>query len=125
MTAPNLEVILVESREKRHYFQRAVRRKLRLEHVRIRLGRIEDLDPTRSDLVLAQGVGQSDSVVKMGVHWLREGGTIMIPISDPAMSPSPHPAIISSGVESYSVPARPGLRFLWWGRLADSYSLAL
>ena len=113
---PSVKVTLVESRQRRHHFQRAARRELALDNVQPRLGRIEELEPTLSDLVVAQAVAQPGRALELGIPWLREGGLILIPGNSPDLDPTPNPSIGQSGVFSYSVLGREQARWLWWGQ---------
>lgn len=113
---PSMKVTLVESRQRRHHFQKAVRRELKLENVYPRQGRIEELEPTLSDLVVAQALAQPGRALELGIPWLREGGLILIPGNSPDLDPTPNPSIESSGVFSYSVLGREQDRWLWWGQ---------
>ena len=116
LVEPQLQVVLVESRERRHHFQRAVRRKLGLTNVDPRLGRIEQLPPARSDWVVVQAVAKPDRALALGIPWLRPGGVIVIPGNHPRFELASHPAVSASGSLSYEVPARSQPRWLWWGR---------
>jgi len=116
LVEPGLQVILVESRERRHHFQRAVRRKLRLTNVDPRLGRIEQLPPSGSDWVVAQAVAKPDRALALGVPWLNPGGVMLIPGNEPSKEASAQLAICESGILHYEVPDRREPRWLWWGR---------
>jgi 16S rRNA (guanine527-N7)-methyltransferase len=113
---PRIRVTLVESRRRRHHFQRAARRELALDNVHPRLGRIEGLEPMLSDLVVAQAVAQPGRALELGLPWLREGGLILIPGNSPDLDPTPNLSIGRSGVFSYSVLGREKDRWLWWGQ---------
>ncbi|MAI79941.1 MAG: hypothetical protein CL917_13430 [Deltaproteobacteria bacterium] len=113
---PSLEVVLVESRERRHHFQRAVRRSLNLTNVDPHLGRIEEISPLSSDLVVAQALASPPVALAMGLPWLKEGGLLLIPGNDPGLDPGSHPLIRESGTLGYNVLGRSEQRWLWWGR---------
>ena len=116
---PKTKVSLVESRQRRHHFQRAARRELVLDNVEPRLGRIEELEPTLSDLVVAQALAQPGRALELGIRWLREGGLILIPANSPEIDPTPNLALGRSGVLRYSAPGREQDRWLWWGQKAS------
>ena len=113
---PSVSVSLVDSRERRHHFQRAVRRDLGLENVDPRLGRIEDLDPTPSDLVIAQALAQPQASLELALPWLKEGGFVFIPANRPDPQIAPHSGIGKTGSFSYAAPAKQESRWLWWGQ---------
>ncbi|MDG2332821.1 MAG: 16S rRNA (guanine(527)-N(7))-methyltransferase RsmG [Myxococcota bacterium] len=113
---PQLSVVLVDSRERRNHFQRAVRRQLEVSNLESRLGRIEELQPTRAGLVIAQAVAPPEKVLAWGMAWLEPEGFLVIPGGPEAPSPGPHPLIAESGEHAYAAPGNPLGRTLWWGR---------
>ena len=115
---PSLSVTLVESRERRHHFQRAVRRQLGLGNVYPRLGRIEDLDVTQSDIVIAQAVAQPSDALDLGLPWARAGGLVLIPANQPDPFGGSNARISEWGSIRYSTPAKDSDRWIWWGRCA-------
>jgi len=114
--APETRCLLVDSRERRHHFQRTARRELGLSNVEPVLGRLEALSPVPSDLVVAQALGPPPRVVEWGVEWLDEAGLLVVPGSERAPEPGPHPRIGAHGVGHYQVPAGGPSRTFWWGR---------
>lgn len=117
---PHLSVVSVDSRERRHHFQRAVRRQLKLTNLEPRLGRIEALTPTPADLVLAQAVASPQRVLAWGTNWVRPGGFLVIPGGPDGPDPGEHPDITHHGIVGYSVPGLVGERSFWWGERAAS-----
>jgi 16S rRNA (guanine527-N7)-methyltransferase len=115
---PDLEVVLVDSREKRHHFQRAAKRALELDNLRPRLGRIEALEPDPSDVVIAQALAAPPRALELGIGWARPGGLIVIPGVEQPPDPGPHPAIATHGTVRYRVPLEGATRTLWWGEVA-------
>ena len=113
---PKVSVTLVESRERRHHFQRAVRRQLHLDNVSARLGRIEDLAAIQSDVVIAQAVAQPEDALELGLPWARKGGVVLIPANRPDPGVGPHGELGEWGSVRYSTPAKDSDRWLWWGR---------
>jgi 16S rRNA (guanine527-N7)-methyltransferase len=113
---PRTQVILVESRERRHYFQRAAIRQLALEgRVSAVHGRIEELAPQPSDLVVAQAVAQVDRVLEMATGWVAPGGTLVIPtgLGAPPETPATG-ALRLVRAERYRVPLGGPERALWF-----------
>ena len=62
---PNLEVVLVESRLKRHHLQREARRQLGLLRVIPVLGRSDEVEPRLSDVVVAQAMTQPTRALEL------------------------------------------------------------
>ncbi len=117
---PRLSVVSVDSRERRHHFQRAVRRELDLDNLEPRLGRIEALTPSPADLVLAQAVASPQRVLEWGADWVRPGGYLVIPGGPNPHDPGEHPAIIRQGTVEYSVAGLAGEKSFWWGQRSES-----
>ena len=109
-------VVLVESRERRHHFQRAVRRQLGLANLDPRLGRIEALPPSPADWVIAQAVASPPRVLAWAMEWVQPGGILVIPGGAQPPDPGPHPAFVESGTFHYSVPGGSPTQSLWWCR---------
>ena len=88
---PAVAVELIEARQRRHHFQRAACRELALENVTARLGRIEELEVTPSELVVAQAVGPIEQVVALAQRWVRPGGWLVVPYGPrpPQFDPGP------------------------------------
>jgi 16S rRNA G527 N7-methylase RsmG len=81
-------VTLVEARSRRHHFQRHAVRSLGLTNVETLLGRVEDLEARRHDVVVAQAVGPPEKVVELALPWARAGGRIHVPgLAAPPESP--------------------------------------
>lgn len=111
-------VLLVESRERRHHFQRAAVRALGLANVAPLRGRAEDLEPEPCDVAVAQAMGAPDQVARWLLPWVAPGGVLAIP---GGASPPPVGAI--AGLEpprvvSYRVPLGGPARTLWTARRA-------
>ncbi|HIF99813.1 MAG TPA: 16S rRNA (guanine(527)-N(7))-methyltransferase RsmG [Myxococcales bacterium] len=109
-------VVLVESRERRHHFQRAVRRELGLANLDPRLGRMEVLPPSPADWVIAQAVASPPRVLAWAMEWVQPGGILVIPGGAQPPDPGPHPALVESGTFHYSVPGGSPTQSLWWCR---------
>jgi 16S rRNA (guanine527-N7)-methyltransferase len=120
---PESSVELVDSRERRHHFQRMVGRELDLGNVRPRLGRVESMEPSPAHLVVAQALAQVDQALDWGLRWARPDGLIVIPGTQRPPSPQPRPELGASGTREYETPSGRA-RTLWWGRLAARVSSA-
>lgn len=119
--APQVHVLLVEARLRRHHFQRAARRELGLENVSLRRGRIESLEPEPADLVVAQAVAPPATVLGWMIPWATPGGWLAIPGSEQMPDPlagdsSPAGQIAEARVLAYRVPQSPRRRSVWLGR---------
>jgi len=114
---PGTTVELVEARERRHHFQRAACRKLRVANAIPRLGRIEALPPTPADLVVAQAVGPLERVVAIAEPWVAVGGWLVVPTGD---EPPHHvPASDDWGppeLRRYGAPGHGGRHCIWAAR---------
>jgi len=114
---PGLETILVESRLKRHYLQREIRRQLNLTHVLPVLGRSNDVDVQQSDVVVAQAMTQPAKAFELMRPWARPGGIVALPASIESSRP-----LLPAGFEDlilreYQVPETGLARKLWVARI--------
>ena len=85
---PSAQVTLVESRQRRHYFQRAAIRELGLENANAIRGRIESAEPVPSDIALAQAVGPAAEVFAAIRPWAKAGGWLGIPATAGSQAPA-------------------------------------
>jgi 16S rRNA (guanine527-N7)-methyltransferase len=113
---PGMRTLLVDSRERRHHFQRAAIRTLDAGNVRALRGRIEQLDPQPAQIVVAQAVSPPRAVLQAMVAWAQPGGLVVIPGSEQPPDPGPHPELIEIGVRRYPTPLGGPLRSLWIGK---------
>jgi len=116
---PALSVVLVDSRERRHHFQRAVRRQLSVANIEPRIGRIETLPPSPAGLVIAQAVAPPPRVLGWGIEWAEPGGFLVIPGGGEAPDPGSHPEVAEQGQIAYAVPNHSALRSFWWCRRSN------
>ncbi len=113
--SPDVPVVCVESRERRHYFQRQVVRELGLEQVQPLLGRAEALQPRRCDLGVAQAMAPLPEAVFHVKRWVSVGGVIAIPQSEPRTALDDD-ALEWLGCPAYRDPWHPRPGFLWMAR---------
>jgi 16S rRNA (guanine527-N7)-methyltransferase len=110
-------VTLVESRERRHHFQRHVIRQLGLDNVRAELGRAEALEPSIHAAAIAQAVARPADALPLLLPWVGIGGLLFFPGSNP---PPPIPdADFRARFEpcvTYKVPLGGPDRTLWMAR---------
>jgi 16S rRNA (guanine527-N7)-methyltransferase len=114
---PQCSVRLVESRERRHHFQRAAIRELGLDNTSPLLGRAEELDVQPSDGVIAQAIARPDQALAWMRRWVAPGGWIALPTL-PAAAPS-HPDLQPGRALRYGAPRGPE-RAVWITRLRPS-----
>jgi 16S rRNA (guanine527-N7)-methyltransferase len=114
---PACRVTLIESRLKRHHFQRAACRALAIDNVVPLRGRAEELEPSPHAAVVAQAVARPELALALMVPWLVPGGLAILP---GAGTPPEvlHPGIQSARVARYRVPCGGRERTLWLGRSA-------
>lgn len=111
-------VTLVESRERPHFFQRAVVRELGLSRVRTLRGRAEALPAEPHDGVLAQAVGPPRAVLELMRPWAAPGGWLAIPYSEELPELDPPDGVAAEDPRRYQVPLGGPRRSLWLGRAA-------
>lgn len=112
---PRCSVTLVESRERRHHFQRTAIRTLGLDNVEAVRARIEDR-PRPHALVIAQALATADRALELMVPWAERGGWIALPGTDARQRVIHHPDLESVVSRAYRSPAGGPLRAVWLGR---------
>jgi len=113
---PECRVTLVESREKRHHFQRAACRTLGLTNATPVRGRVEDLAPTLHAAVVAQAMAKPPEALALAKRWARVDGLILIPGSAQPPDLPESGCVRCERVLHYRVPCGGPLRSLWIGR---------
>jgi 16S rRNA (guanine527-N7)-methyltransferase len=116
LTRSETRVLLVESRERRHHFQRAAIRELGLANTTALRGRIEELDPQPGQVVVAQAVAKPARLLELMAPWVEPGGLLVIPGSEDPPHPDPHPGIDPVEIRRYRPPSSGLARTLWIGR---------
>ena len=110
-------VTLVESRERRHHFQRQIIRQLGLDNVRAKLGRAEVLEPSPHAAAIAQAVARPADALPLLLPWVEIGGLLFFPGSNP---PPPIPKddlrVRFGPCATYKVPLGGAERTLWSAR---------
>ncbi len=112
---PECCVTLVEARQKRHHFQRAVVREVGLTNATLELGRAEDLEPRCHAAVIAQALAPPARALPWMLPWVADGGLVLLPGS--AIPPEvPERRDISfEAMVRYRVPCGGPDRTLWMG----------
>lgn len=113
---PEAEIWLVDSRERRHHFQRAAVRTLRLTNVQAVRGRIEQLEPRPCGGVVAQALARPARAVRLALRWCEPGAWIAIPGGAQPPDPGVIGEVETEGSRSYRVPLSDRPRTLWLGR---------
>ena len=115
---PHLEVVLVESRLKRHHLQKEARRQLGLTRVIPVLGRSNEVDVRPADVVVAQAMTQPAKAFELMQPWARPGGLVALPASEDAKRPALPAGFEGLSLREYRVPTTGRARRLWVGRVA-------
>ena len=117
---PECQLTLVEARRRRHHFQRAAVRLLRLRNARLELGRAEQIEARPHAAVIAQAVAPPERVLHWMLRWAEPGGLLLLPGSEPAPEVPELPDVSFQGCLRYRVPCGGRLRTLWVGRLKST-----
>lgn len=112
---PHCNVTLVESRERRHHFQRTAIRALALENVQALRARIEDR-ATPHELVVAQALANADRALDLMVPWAERGGWIALPGTEARRESLQHPDLEYVESRTYQSPAGGPRRSVWLAR---------
>ena len=116
---PGCRVTLVESRKRRHHFQRAAVRALGLDNATPVLGRAESLEPRPHAAAVAQAMGRPERVLGWMLPWVEKGGLLLLPCSEtcPAIPSTPFDHEFSFETWSpYEVPPAGPARGIWIAR---------
>jgi len=114
---PASRVSLVESREKRHHFQRAACRALQLANATPVRGRAEELPAEAHSAVVAQAVAKPLEALALAARWAEPGGLVLIPGGEePPALPELAAGVRAERVLSYREPCAGPRRTLWIGR---------
>ncbi len=113
---PSCQVTLVESRERKHHFQRTAIRTLGLSNARAVRGRAELLDATPHEIVVAQAMAEPAQVLAWMRRWANPGGWLVLAQSDPAPPIATPPGIREAALRRYQVPLGGSRRSLWLGQ---------
>jgi len=113
---PECDVTLVEARQKRHHFQRAVVRELGLANATLELGRAEKLEPRSHAAVIAQALAPPARALPWLLPWVADGGLVLLPASAiPPEVPERRDVSFEATIH-YRVPCGGPDRTLWIGR---------
>jgi len=113
---PHTRVTLLEPRERRHHFQRAAVRAMKLDNVVALQGRAEDPElqqPHRA--AIAQAVARAEQALDWLEPWVAEDGLFLLPAAAGAELPESRKSIVFDELR-YQVPCGGPARTLWVGR---------
>ena len=111
---PETRVLLIESRERRHHFQRAAIRELGLENAEALRGRAEDLAPRPHEGVVSQAFARPEQALVWMRPWMADRGWIAL-ATVPGFSGSAHPDLTAGETLPYAAPGGPP-RAVWLTR---------
>ncbi len=114
-----VNVLLVDSRLKRHHFQREARRRLELENVATILGRSNEIEQVPCDIVIAQAMTQPRQALTMMAQWSHAGSILVLPASETASRPPCPDGFQDLLLREYRVPHTGTLRRLWIAQGAE------
>jgi len=117
---PSCRVTLVDSRERRHHFQRSALRELHLSNVQALRGRAETVPHELHRIAIAQAMAQPSLALEWLRDWVELDGWIVLPLSEAQAEAGP-PIEAPDGVtwtttRNYEVPLGGPRRRLWVGR---------
>jgi 16S rRNA (guanine527-N7)-methyltransferase len=113
---PRSAVTLVESRERRHHFQRAAVRELGLANATPLRGRIEELPARPHSLVVSQALAEAVLARRWMLPWVSPGGWIALARSIGAPPLEPSDAFAEVHQIEYQVPLGGPRREIWMAR---------
>lgn len=113
---PESRVTLVEARQKRHHFQRAVVRELELANATLELGRAEKLEPRSHAAVVAQALASPERALAWMLPWAADGGLVLLPGSATPPEVPERRDLSFEAIVHYRVPCGGPDRTLWMGR---------
>lgn len=116
---PSRQLVSVEARRKRVFFQRAAVRELGIANVEILQGRFEELEPQPRSMVVAQAVAAPERVLEWMLPWCEVGGLLVIPGSESPPELPDDPRVRDPEIREYRVPLEGRARTLWCARCAS------
>jgi 16S rRNA (guanine527-N7)-methyltransferase len=117
---PGCRVTLVDSRQRRHHFQREAIRKLGLDNVHAVLGRAESLQAVPHGAAIAQAVAKPADALPLLLPWTESQGLLLFPGSVPAPPVPDDPRVCFETCIEYRVPCGGPERTLWIARRTSS-----
>ena len=115
---PTCQITMVDSRLRKHHFQRTAIRALDLPNARAVRGRAESLDAAPHQIVVAQAMAQPAQVLQWMRRWATTDGWLVLPQSDSVPRIAVPADIRFEAIRRYQVPLGGPARSLWLGRPA-------
>jgi 16S rRNA (guanine527-N7)-methyltransferase len=113
---PECRVTLIESRERRHHFQREAIRQLGLENTCAVLGRAEAIEAAGHGATIAQAVAKPVDALPLLLPWTESEGLLLFPGSVPAPAVPDDSRVRFEACVEYRVPCGGPDRTLWIAR---------
>ncbi len=113
---PEIRVTLIESRQKRHHFQRAALRELPLPNATPLLGRAETLPAQPHRAVIAQAMARPEAALAHMLPWAEPAGLLLLPASAAPPEIPEDPAWSFVDCIHYREPHNGPSRTLWIAR---------
>jgi 16S rRNA (guanine527-N7)-methyltransferase len=120
---PSCRVTLVESRERRHHFQRDVIRLLGLGNATPLRGRAETLEPMPHRVVVAQAAARPGRALGWMIRWAEPGGVLVVPTGAEPPIVDPPRGVRALERRHYRVPCGGGTRAFLVGHLEPAASV--
>jgi len=113
---PSCQITMVDSRLRKHHFQRTAIRALELANAWAVRGRAESLDATPHQVVVAQAMAKPAQVLRWMRRWATPDGWVVVPQSESAPSIAAPAGIRFEAIRRYQVPLGGPARSVWLGR---------
>jgi 16S rRNA (guanine527-N7)-methyltransferase len=113
---PGCQVALIESRSRRHHFQREVIRQLGLSNATAVLGRAETLEPAPCAAAIGQAVARPFDLLPLLLPWTESGGLLLFPGGAELAAVPDDPRVRFESSARYRVPCGGPERTLWIAR---------
>lgn len=111
---PDRQIVLVDSRRRRHHFQRAAIRQLGLSNVEARLGRSEEISEPAFHVVVAQALAAPEQSLALMFPWLRVGGWVALAAGPDGPGAVTRPGSLGPGqLLRYAIPTLAVRRSVW------------
>ena len=118
LVRPTAQVTLVDSRERRHFFQREAIRLLGLaDRVEGRRQRVETAPPRPFQLVVSQAMASPEQALAWMRPWAAPGGFLALPVKNPGDAPRAPEGLRHMERIAYRLPGDATERWVWIARV--------